>query len=241
MDNLTNSYLTNLKTRVMTYVMPPHDIDTWIFDLDNTLYPAQTNLFALIDIRMGQFISTLLNIDPVEARTIQKAYFYTYGTTLSGLMHEHAVDPHDFLNYVHDIALDRVTPSPLIKTMIKALPGRKLVFTNGDRDYAMRVLGKLDLQDIFDDVHDIHATRYRPKPMPEAYDSLCETLTINPASSLFIEDMARNLKPAKSMGMTTIWLNNGSEGGTRDAHPDYIDHEIYDLGDWLVSLKLENN
>lgn len=217
-----------------------HHIDTWIFDLDNTLYPAHTDLFALIDVRMGAFISNLLNVDIKEARRIQKNYFYDYGTTLSGLMHEHGVDPHDFLHFVHDIALDRVSPSASVKTMIAALPGRKLIFTNGDRDYAARVLLKLDLHDIFEDVHDIHATAYRPKPMIEAYDSLCRNLSINPATSVFVEDMARNLKPAKALGMTTIWLNNGSEGGTRDAHPDYIDYEITDLGDWLASLSLEN-
>lgn len=215
-------------------------VRTWIFDLDNTLYPAATNLFALIDDKMGQYISEKLAVDRVEARRIQKQYFHQYGMTLWGLMQHHDVDPHGFLDFVHDIDLGRVTPSTQVRTAISNLPGRALVFTNGDHVYAGRVLKKLGLDDLFVGIHDIHATDYRPKPMQHAYDSLCQTCDIDPETAVFVEDMARNLKPAKAMGMTTIWLNNGSEGGTREADRDYIDHEITDLGDWLSGLNLSS-
>lgn len=201
-------------------------IDNWVFDLDNTLYDARTNLFALIDERMGIFIAELLSVDRTEARRIQKDYFYRYGTTLAGLMHDHQVDPHAFLDYVHDIDLDRVAHSPGLAEALVALPGRKLIFTNADRRYAERVLERLGLDRAFEAIHDIHASDYRPKPEPQAYCVMIDQLGIEPHRSLFVEDMARNLKPAKALGMTTAWLDNGSEMGDRDHHPDYIDHEI---------------
>ncbi|MEZ5710182.1 MAG: pyrimidine 5'-nucleotidase [Blastomonas sp.] len=212
-------------------------IRNWIFDLDNTLYAAETNLFALIDVKMGAFIADLLDVDAERARRLQKDYFYRYGTTLAGLMHEHGVDPHAFLDYVHDIDLDRVEASPDLAAQIAALPGRKLIFTNADAGYAERVLARIGLDSHFDAIHDIHATGFQPKPMDHAYHSLCAAHAVDPAQSLFVEDMARNLAPAKALGMTTIWLNNGSEGGGHDLDRDAIDYEIGSLGAWLASLK----
>ncbi|WP_373488378.1 pyrimidine 5'-nucleotidase [Blastomonas sp.] len=218
--------------------MPPQldHIRTWIFDLDNTLYPAETDLFALIDARMGTFIADLLSVDAQEARRIQKDYYYRHGTTLAGLMRDHAVDPHHFLDFVHDIDLSRIRPCATTAAALTTLPGRKLVFTNGDARYAQRVLAKLGLDTHFEAIHDIHAAQYRPKPHDAAYASLIDTLQVDPASALFVEDIARNLKPAKALGMTTIWLNNGSDGGTHDADHDYIDHEISALDAWLGAL-----
>ncbi len=211
-------------------------IDCWIFDLDNTLYPAKADLFGLIDIKMGEYIQTLLGCDPVEARRVQKAYFLEHGTTLAGLMRDHGTDPHDFLDYVHDISLDRIVADHALIDHIAALPGRRLIFTNGDAAYARRVLERLGLADAFELIHDIHACAYVPKPDPSGYAALCAAHAIDPARAIFFEDMARNLRPAKALGMMTVWVNNGSEAGNVDAHADFIDYETDDLTPFLATL-----
>ena len=213
-------------------VVLPH-VDVWIFDLDNTLYPADSNLFALIDARMTRFIEDLYGCDAVEAHRIQKRYFHEHGTTLSGLMADRRVDPHAFLDFVHDIEVDRLDHDARLVAAVAALPGRKLVFTNGDVTYAQRVLDKLGLGTSFEAIHDIHAMDYIPKPAPASYAALCDRWDIAPTSALFVEDMARNLAPAQALGMTTVWINNGSEQAGGAACPSYIDYEITDLGDWL--------
>ncbi|RVT41746.1 pyrimidine 5'-nucleotidase [Sphingobium algorifonticola] len=211
-------------------------IDCWIFDLDNTLYPAKADLFGLIDIKMGEYIQALLGCDPAEARRVQKAYFLEHGTTLAGLMRDHGTDPHDFLDYVHDISLDRIVADHALIDHIAALPGRRLIFTNGDAAYARRVLDRLGLSDAFEMIHDIHACAYVPKPDPAGYAALCTRHDIDPGRAIFFEDMARNLRPAKALGMTTVWVNNGSEAGHVDAHADFIDYETDDLTPFLAAL-----
>lgn len=208
-------------------------IDSWIFDLDNTLYPARTDLFALIDVRMTQFIAELLNVGTDEARRIQKGYFYEHGTTLSGLMAAHGTDPHEFLAFVHDIELDRVGHDAELVEAIARLPGRKLVFTNGDTPYAQRVLDRLGLGGSFEAIHDIHAMGLVSKPHPSAYSGMCARWNVDPTTALFAEDMVRNLLPAKAIGMTTLWINNGSEQADGASSPDFVDFETDDLGRWL--------
>jgi len=211
-------------------------IDCWIFDLDNSLYPASTNLFELIDVRMGEYIAKRLGCTSAEARTVQKGFFRDHGTTLAGLMKEHGVEPRDFLDYVHDIDFARLTADPRVVAALDRLPGRKLVFTNGDETYARRVLDRLGLANAFDAVHDIHAMDYVPKPDPRAYAAMCERHGIVPERALFAEDMARNLVPAKRLGMTTVWVDNGSEQASHDADPAFIDYRITDIGDWLSEI-----
>jgi putative hydrolase of the HAD superfamily len=215
---------------------PLASIDSWIFDLDNSLYPASANLFELIDLRMGEYIAKRLGCEPGEARRIQKGFFRDHGTTLAGLMKEHGVQPRDFLDFVHDIDLARLTADPRVVAALDRLPGRKFVFTNGDEDYARRVLDRLGLANAFDAVHDIHAMDYVPKPDPRAYAAMCERLAIDPKRALFAEDMARNLVPAKRLGMTTVWVDNGSEQASHDADPAFIDYRIADIGDWLTEI-----
>jgi len=215
---------------------PLRHIDCWIFDLDNTLYPPSADLFGLIDQKMGEYIQRLLGCDPVEARRVQKDYFVHHGTTLSGLMAYHGVDPNEFLDFVHDIEMASLVEDQVLVKAVAALPGRKLIFTNGDAKYAGRVLTSLGLSESFEAIHDIHACSYRPKPDPESYTGMIRRFGIEPSTALFVEDMARNLKPAKAMGMTTVWVNNGSERGDHDAHPDFIDYEISDVGRWLDSI-----
>jgi len=211
-------------------------IDCWIFDLDNSLYPASANLFALIDERMGAFIMRLLGCDAAEARRVQKDYFRDHGTTLAGLMAAHGTDPREFLDFVHDIDLARISADPRVVAAMDRLPGRKFVFTNGDEAYAGRVLDKLGLANAFDGLHDIHAMDYVPKPNPGAYAAMCARYEIDPKQALFVEDMARNLEPAKALGMTTVWVDNGSEQAGRDADPAFIDYRTTDIGEWLTAI-----
>lgn len=211
-------------------------ITTWIFDLDNTLYPASANLFGQIDVRMGEYIARLLDVGPEEARAIQKGFFHSHGTTLSGLMEAHGVEPGDFLDFVHDIDVEVIAEDRALAESIGALPGRKLVFTNGDAPYARRVLARLGLSESFEAIHDIHACNYVPKPEIASYRAMCATLGIDPEAALFAEDMARNLAPAKALGMTTLWIDNGSERGSHEADPAYIDFETGELGPWLKDM-----
>ncbi|MBW4330010.1 pyrimidine 5'-nucleotidase [Stakelama sp. CBK3Z-3] len=211
-------------------------IDTWIFDLDNTLYPASANLFARIDARMTDYVARLLGCDRDEAFRVQKEYFHAHGATLFGLMADHGVDPHDFLEYVHDVEMDVLEHDAPLAAAIAKLPGRKLVFTNGDAPYARRVLDRLGLGETFEAIHDIHATGYRPKPDPSGYRGFCDAYAVRPETALFAEDMARNLKPAKAIGMATVWVDNGSEQGV-EAERDFIDFTTGDLRRWLEAIQ----
>ena len=211
-------------------------IRDWIFDLDNCLYPASTGLFSLIDERMTAYIERLLGCGPEEAHRVQKHHFHTHGTTLAGLMKEHAVDPHDFLEDVHDVPLDRVKGDERLARLLPRLPGRRFVFTNGDALYARRVLHAIGVHQHFDDLHDIHASSYRAKPDPHGYELLCERFGIDPAHALLADDMARNLVPAKQLGMTTVWVDNGSERGNHGYDEQIVDVRTTDIGEWLQSI-----
>lgn len=210
-------------------------IRDWIFDLDNCLYPASAGLFSLIDQRMGAYIQRLLDCDAAEARSVQKHHFHTHGTTLAGLMKEHRVDPHHFLEDVHAIPLDRVQCDERLGRLLPKLPGRRFVFTNGDAPYARRVLAAIGIEEHFDELHDIHASGFRPKPDPYGYKLLCDRFGIEPERAVLIDDMAQNLAPAKALWMTTVWVDNGSERGNHGSG-DFIDYRISDVGEWLQQI-----
>ena len=211
-------------------------VRNWIFDLDNCLYPASAGLFDLIDERMGAYIERLLACDRVEARRVQKAHFHDHGTTLAGLMKHHGVDPNHFLADVHDIDLTRIVADPRLDAGLGRLPGRKYLFTNGDAPYARRVLDRLGVAHHFDHLHDIHAAELRPKPDLHGYRLLIKQLRIDPARTAMVEDMAQNLVPAKKLGMTTVWVDNGSERGNHGYDPAVVDHRIRDVADWLDEI-----
>ena len=211
-------------------------VDTWIFDLDNTLYPASCDLFGLIDQRMTAYVARITGTDPAEAYRIQKGYFHEHGTTLSGLMANHGVDPHHFLEDVHAIEMNALAEDRRLIAALAKLPGRKLVFTNGDGPYARRVLERIGLSEAFEAIHDIHACAYQPKPHADSYASLCRDLGVDPKRSLFAEDMVRNLVPAKALGMMTLWVDNGSDQGPAAASLDHIDYRTADLGEWLHGI-----
>lgn len=184
---------------------------------------------------MTGYIADLLKVDAVEARRIQKAYFLGHGTTLAGLMADHDVDPHHYLDFVHDIEMEVLAENLPLAAAIARLPGRKLVFTNGDGPYAARVLDRLGLGASFEAVHDIHAMDLMPKPAASAYAGLCAAHGIDPAHALFVDDMARNLAPAKAIGMTTVWIDNGSEQAD-DPDRGFVDYTISDLTLWLEAI-----
>lgn len=214
----------------------PSRVDCWIFDLDNTLYPASCTLFDQIDERMGRFIANLLGCDDAEARRIQKMYFHDHGTTLAGLMHYHAVEPQEFLAFVHDVDMSVLASAPPLAERLRRLPGRRLIFTNGDAPYANRVLDALGIADCFDGMWDLVAMEYKPKPEPSAYRGVIEAFDIDPERAVFFEDSARNLTPAKALGMQTVWLDYATEWGDRAKDDAAIDETIDDLAGWLDAL-----
>jgi putative hydrolase of the HAD superfamily len=218
-------------------------VDTWIFDLDNTLYHADSNLFAQIEQRMTEFIARLLDVHPGEAYALQHLYYRSYGSTLSGLIKCNDIDPEEFLDYVHDIDLSPLQPDPELRPAIARLPGRRYVFTNGCRKHAGRVLEQIGLAGVWDDVWDIRTLGWVPKPQPEAYSRIVEAGGFEPRTAAMFEDMAHNLIPAHAMGMTTVWIQNGSRWSlqgpeTKHVSHVHIHHKIDDLADFLQTIRL---
>ena len=213
-----------------------HHVETWVFDLDNTIYPARFNLFDQVDVRIGAFIANLLDLDPVAARRIQKQYFRDHGTTLSGLMQNHGVDPTEFLDFVHDIDVACIPPDPLLNQNLERLPGRKVIFTNGSTGHAENVLDRLGIARHFDGIFDIEAADYVPKPEAAAYRNLIERFRIEPHKAVMVEDLARNLAPAAALGMTTVWVRTDNAWAADGSAEDYVHHVIDDVADWITSL-----
>ena len=215
---------------------PLFDMRTWIFDLDNTLYPAACDLFAQIDVKMGAYISKLLSVDLIEARKVQKDYFMQYGTTLAGLMRHHEVDPHDYLDYVHDIDVSVVMPDARMARALEVLPGRKIVYTNGSAGHAARVMERLGITHLFEGTFDVLASDFIPKPDPGAFTALIEAYAIDPEEAVMVEDLAKNLIPAHDLGITTVWVPTASEWSRDGADRSFIDYVADDLSAWLADV-----
>lgn len=213
-------------------------VRSWIFDLDNTLYDWRCDLFGQIDKRMTAFIAERFGLDQASARSLQKLYFAEHGTTLRGLMREHAVDPTAFLDYVHDIDFSALSPEPRLRRALQRLPGRKLVFTNADSAYAWRVIERLGVADCIEAVFDIADADFEPKPEPETYRRMVRRHGVDPSAALMVEDIARNLKPAADLGMTTAWLRTGSRWGKEGSEGEHVHYVIDDLAAWLDSLSV---
>jgi putative hydrolase of the HAD superfamily len=218
-------------------------IRAWIFDLDNTLYPAECNLFAEVDHRMGAFIARYLDIPYEEARYLQKHYYRQFGTTLNGLMAVHSLDPKPFLDYVHDIDLSPVDESPHLSAALARLPGRKLIFTNGTRAHAERVAGKLGVLHHFEDIFDIIDSAYVPKPKPEPYARFLSEHGIDPRRAAMFEDMPHNLIEPHALGMRTVLVKSvyfdhpvQHEIGRWERLPDHIHHMTDNLTGFLDTM-----
>jgi putative hydrolase of the HAD superfamily len=218
-------------------------IDTWVFDLDNTLYPHHVNLWQQVDKRIGEFVSAWLKVSAEDARRIQKDYYRRYGTTMRGMMTEHGVRADDYLAYVHQIDHSPLEPNPAMGAAIAKLPGRKLILTNGSTDHAGKVLERLRLAGHFEAVFDIIAAELEPKPAPQTYRKFLALHQVDPARSAMFEDLARNLEIPHQLGMTTVLVvPDGSREVVREdwelegRDASHVDHVTDDLTGFLQGL-----
>ncbi len=214
-------------------------VESWIFDLDNTLYPASCNLFDQIHRRMGEFIAEMLRVDLAEAKRLQKTWFREHGTTLRGLMDVHGVDPTAFLDHVHRIDLSVVPQDAALAAALAALPGRKFVFTNGTVRHAENILGHLGIADHFAGIFDVADCRYVPKPDPAGYAEMVRRFAIAPRRAAMVEDMAKNLAPAAALGMTTVWLRGTIDWAREGAEAEYVHHVAEALTPFLAGVVAE--
>jgi putative hydrolase of the HAD superfamily len=210
-------------------------IDTWLFDLDNTLYPPEIGYLKLVEGRILDYFVRLTGLPADEAWALQKRYLDDYGTAVPGLIEHHGVDPHEFMAYVHDVPLDTLHPDPALRRALARLPGRRLVFTNGSAWHAERVLEKLEIADLFDEVFHAEASNLIPKPDQRAFDALIAAHAVTPATTAFFEDRAVNLAPAAKLGMTTILV--GPEAATStDA---FVRHRTATLAPFLNAARVK--
>ena len=211
-------------------------VDTWVFDLDNTLYSGVHGLFDQIDARMQSYVADFLGLPPDEARKIQKAYFREFGTTLRGMMNKHAMEAEPFLEYVHQIDISVIPPDIALEQALAKLPGKKIIFTNASRAHANRVLARLGVGHHFDGIFDIKDGGFVPKPDPSIYHELASVFDFDPNKAIMVEDIARNLAPAKEMGMQTLWVRTQADCAVCQEEPagNHVDFETDDLTGWLV-------
>ena len=219
------------------------DVETWVFDLDNTLYPHHLNLWQQVDERIRAYIMEFLKLGREEAFRLQKDYYKRYGTSMRGLMTEHGMKADDFLNYVHAIDHSPLEPNPALGTAIEKLRGRKLLLTNGTRAHADAVMRRLDIHTHFEDVFDIIAAELEPKPLPQTYDRFLKLHGVDPARAAMFEDLARNLEVPHSLGMTTVLVvPDGAKEVVREdwelegRDAAYVDHVTDDLTGFLQKL-----
>ena len=211
-------------------------IDTWIFDLDNTLYPERCDLFSQVEQRIGRFIADTLSLSSDEAYRLQKHYFRTYGTSMRGMMAEHGTDPHAFLDFVHDIDYSPVAADDALRQALLDVGGRRVVFTNGSAGHAQAVLARLGITDLFDGIVDIVAAGFHPKPQRPGYDHLITAYMVDPRRAVMVEDIAANLTTAHAMGMTTVWIATRHAWAAPAADADFVDHRVEDLTAWLQAV-----
>jgi putative hydrolase of the HAD superfamily len=218
-------------------------IDTWVFDLDNTLYPHHLNLWQQVDERIRAYVSDFLKVSKDEAFRVQKDYYRRYGTTMRGLMTEHGLEPDDFLEFVHQIDHSPLTPNPALGQALENLPGRKLILTNGTRAHAHAVMRRLEIERHFEDVFDIAAANLDPKPRPQVYERFLARHKVDAARAAMFEDLARNLTTPHVLGMTTVLVvpegqrevfREDWELEGRDA--PHVDHVTDDLAGFLRAV-----
>jgi putative hydrolase of the HAD superfamily len=220
-------------------------IETWVFDLDNTLYPHHLNLWQQVDDRIRAYVSDFLKVSKDEAFRVQKDYYKRYGTTMRGLMAEHGMKPDDYLEFVHQIDHSPLTPNPALGAALSSLPGRKLILTNGTRKHADAVMKKLEVHEHFEDVFDIVAAELEPKPSLKTYQRFLTRHDVDAARAAMFEDLARNLEAPHALGMTTVLVvpegqrevfREDWELEGRDAA--HVDHVTDDLAGFLEKIVL---
>ena len=213
-------------------------INTWIFDLDNTLYSADSGIFQQVHKLMGEFISKNLNIDMPEAKKLQAKYYKQHGTTLRGLMDNHGIDPDFFLDEVHRLDYSIVSSNKILNHELYKLEGRKIIYTNANKKHAIDVLDRIDLSNFFDEIFDIKMANYIPKPELKPYEQIINLFKINANSSAMFDDIAKNLVPAKKVNFTSVWIDAGYENFSDDieASKKYLDFQTRDLSLFLKDV-----
>jgi putative hydrolase of the HAD superfamily len=223
------------------------DVTTWVFDLDNTLYPHHVNLWQQVDARIRDYIADFLKITHDEAFRLQKDYYKRYGTSMRGMMIEHGMSPDDYLDFVHQIDHSPLEPNPALGLALENLPGRKLILTNGTRRHAGAVMTRLGIDRHFEDVFDIHAADLEPKPSPQTYRRFLARHGVDPAKSAMFEDLARNLVVPHDLGMTTvlvvpegnreIFREDWELEGRNDPHVDYVTDDLVAFLKRLIAVR----
>ena len=213
-------------------------IKFWIFDLDNTLYADETKVFDQVDKKMSKYISEKLNVNIAEAKEIQKNYFHKYNTTLNGMIKNHRIDANEFLEFVHDIDVNFLKKNYGLGEELKKLDGKKIIYTNGSKKHALNVTKKIGIDQYFDGIFDIVDSNFVPKPLIEPYKKLVKKHKIDPKLCVFIEDIARNLKPAYEMGMKTIWIENNEPWAKKFSDGDFINYRTSNLTEFLKKINL---
>jgi len=216
-------------------------INTWIFDLDNTLYSADSGIFQQVHILMGKFVSEHLNIDIKKAKELQRKYYRQHGTTLRGMMDNHNVDPDHFLSEVHQLDYSIVGPNFKLNKELKKLKGRKIIFTNANRQHVKDILIRLELTNLFDEIFDIKTANYIPKPEASPYEQIISEFNIDPITTIMFDDIAKNLVPAKNVGFASVWIDVGYENFSDDIAKSekYLDYETKDLSLFLDEVNKE--
>ena len=216
-------------------------INTWIFDLDNTLYSADSGIFQQVHTLMGKFVSAHLNIDIKKATELQRKYYRQHGTTLRGLMDNHNVDPDHFLSEVHQLDYSIVGPNFKLNRELKKLKGRKIIYTNANRQHANDILIRLELTNVFDNIFDIKTANYIPKPEASPYEQIISEFNIDPITTIMFDDIAKNLVPAKNVGFASVWIDVGYENFSDDIAKSkkYLDYETKDLSLFLDEVNKE--
>ena len=212
------------------------NIKFWLFDLDNTLYEGATKVFDQIDKKMTEYISKKLNLNKEEARKIQKSYFMEHDTTLNGMIKNHKINANEFLEFVHNIDLSFLNEDKQLDEQISKIKGKKIIFTNGSEAHAKNVTRKLGIERHFDHIFDIKSANFIPKPSLEAYKKIIEKYKIEPQYSIFIEDIARNLKPAHELGMKTVWIKNDEPWAAKFSDSDFINYKTDNLAKFLKEI-----
>ncbi len=208
----------------------------WVFDMDDTLYPREQGLMALVQGRINAYVVEAVGLAPEEAGVLQRQFLDEHGTTLAGLMANYTINPEDFLEVVHDVPLDGVEPNPRLAEQLMRLPGRRFVFTNGARSYAHRVLDRIGITDCFDGVFAIEDGDLTPKPAPSAYRRMIDRFGFEPRQAVMFEDTPKNLEAAKAMGMATVLIGDGHGKPIGD----HVDHIAPDLLDFLTDLTFKD-
>ncbi|MDC6482343.1 pyrimidine 5'-nucleotidase [Pelagibacteraceae bacterium] len=211
-------------------------IKYWLFDLDNTLYSGNTKVFDQVDKKMSLFISKKLNLSIEEAKKIQKNYFHEYNTTLNGMIKNHQIDAEEFLEFVHDVDLNFLEKDLNLHKELASLVGKKYIFTNGSRAHASNVTKKIGIENLFDGVFDIVDSDFVPKPSIEPYKKIIQKYGIVPEYCIFIEDIARNLKPAHELGMKTVWIKNDEPWAAEFSNEHFINYKTDNLSEFLRKI-----